>query len=191
MQVYAVVYTSSGRFLLFWKLAKGYFFFDAKTGKGKIVKGGANLNGGNDYALPGGRREESETVAAGAAREFLEETAADVRGLPVQEKTFGRDFCAGYFRIEEKEIEGLLARIQDPNLVSAMNASIDIEHGSITRYAQIHTRYPSAPRDNELETGYLWSVHDEANWEVVLSWKNSPALGWYFDILDYLKTSIL
>jgi hypothetical protein len=55
VQVYSVYYHESGRFLIGFKLKKGYFFYDPRTG-GDLVPEGQALNGGGKHALPGGSR---------------------------------------------------------------------------------------------------------------------------------------
>ncbi|WP_431825153.1 NUDIX hydrolase [Burkholderia sp. F1] len=191
MQVYAVLYTGTGRFLLGWKLKKGYFFYNSATHAGSIVRNGQALNGADNYALPGGRREGSEAIRAGAAREFQEETAVGVGGYPAVDHSFGNDFGAGYFKVSDTQLDTIYRQIRNVNLVAAANASLEVEHGQITQYSQIHQRYPNSPQDNELETVYVWSAHDQANWNTVLSWQGSNTLGWYYDILIYWRNSVL
>ena len=73
MQIYSVYYHESGRFLIGFKLKKGYFFYDPRTG-GDLVPEGQALNGGGKHALPGGKQEAGETVIEAARREFHEES---------------------------------------------------------------------------------------------------------------------
>ncbi|MCW8127573.1 NUDIX hydrolase [Microbulbifer halophilus] len=193
MQVYAVLYTEDGHFMLARKLSKGYFFYDPAKSQGAIVPDGQSLNGGDNYALPGGKRNKGESITGGAAREFYEETGVKIsnQSVSVLEHQFSLQFGAGYFLASNDQIKTIHTKIQKTNLVAATNASVDIEHGSISQYSQIHQRYPDAPADNELEAVYIWSVFDKANWEEIEKWRGSPTLGWYYDILLYLRDQVL
>lgn len=190
MQVYAVVYADSGEFLLGLKLAKGYFFYKPKTG-GDIVPDGHGLNGGGKYALPGGKKEGGESIEDAARREFHEETAIDIGSVSGAEHRFTAQFGAGYFEVPAKQLPTMCTQIADTNLLEAQYAATDIEHGGITSYDQIHKRYNNCPLDNELVSVSVWDVDDDANWETIEGWQTDHDLDWFYEILAYLKHSVL
>ena len=121
MQVYAVVYADSGAFLLGLKLKKGYFFHKT-SGGGVIVPDGQALNGGGKPALPGGKKESSESIDEAAMREFHEETAIDITSVSGTKHQFTNSYGAGYFRVSEDKLVAMCAQITKPNLVEALAA---------------------------------------------------------------------
>lgn len=84
MQVYLALFTVQYEeiFLLVGlKKTHGSFFFKYNKEKDIIItlKNKAQpLNGGGEYAFPGGRLEEDEKYIDGAIREFLEETGVEI-----------------------------------------------------------------------------------------------------------------
>lgn len=190
MQVYAVVYANSGKFLLGLKLKKGYFFYKPGTG-GDIVPHGQALNGGGKPALPGGKKESSESIEDAARREFHEETAIDIGSVSGLEHQFTGQYGAGYFEVSAEQLQSICKQITDTNLLEAQYAAAGIEHLEITSYSQIHSRYQHCPLDNELESVSVWNVNDEANWETIESWQSDQDLDWFYGILAHLKQSVL
>src|SRR5262245_26381652 len=81
---YAVVYSSDGDFLLATKLQYGFFFATTiSPPTGVIKRGGQQLNGGGELALPGGEANvgNGEDQVSAAVREFYEETGEDLSGI--------------------------------------------------------------------------------------------------------------
>lgn len=191
MQVYAVIYVDNGDFLLGFKLPKGYFFHDPKNPPGKIYPNGINLNGRNNYTLPGGKQDTGETVTQAAEREFQEETATNIVSSGSIEYQFSISYSAAYFKVNQQYLNDTLNAILTTNLVQAQQAQQEIINRTINKYSEIHIRYPNCPADNELQTVYKWNVKDPGNWKTIESWKNDPTIGWYYDILSYLKNDIL
>ncbi|NET51447.1 MAG: NUDIX domain-containing protein, partial [Merismopedia sp. SIO2A8] len=172
MQVYAVYYELSGRFLLGRKLTKGYYFYDSSKNKGEIVQKGQTLNGGGKYALPGGEREGTESITTAAKREFNEETAAVINEIRTKEKTFSNGaYSAAYFEIAKETFNKTAVDIIDTNLPQGLKAKDEIVKGDITAYNQIHQKYPKAPKDNELEVAYIWDVTEPEDWTRISEWK--------------------
>lgn len=188
MQIYAVVYVDDGRFLVFKKRDKGYFFF--KNGEGSLVRGGQRLNGAGDWALPGGAREGRESIGDGAEREFHEETAIHLPAA-TSEHEFSDQYGAGYFQVDGTTFGNLLRDIGSTNLPAGNSAATEVGNGTITRYDQIHQRYSASPLDNELASVEAWNVTNGGNWGTIQSWERNRALNWYYAILKYLKEDIL
>jgi ADP-ribose pyrophosphatase YjhB (NUDIX family) len=194
VQVYAVYYEPSGRFLIGYKLIRGYYFYKSSTGQGSLVPAGQQLNGGGKYALPGGKREGQEAIADAAAREFKEETAQQVVADHTDTKEFSDEqyqYAAAFFRISLQTFNTAAVQIVKTNLPAGLEAKDAVINGSITKYAQIHQRYPHAPQDNELGDAHVWDGKDATDWSIIAEWENDPDLGWYYQILLYFKQSIL
>lgn len=186
MQVYACVYATNRDFLLATKPDKGYFF---STHGGTVVSAGAPLNGGGNYALPGGKLERGETVIAGARREWIEETNSPVVSQRDNERSWGNSYGAGYFRVDGQELERVGRRIDSIVIPAAEGAVEDIIQGRITRYDEIHPMFPEAPADNEIATVQIWNL--DTDWTRIAAWQGHQELGWFYNILKYLKDSIL
>jgi ADP-ribose pyrophosphatase YjhB (NUDIX family) len=191
VQAYAVYYEPSGRFLLGRKLAKGYFFYKASTRKGSLVPAGKALNGGNNWALPGGRQEAQETIVDAARREFAEETAAQAVSVRTDAHQFSEEFGAAFLRGEHAVFNAVAMQIFNTNLPQGLQAKDAVAAREITKYSEIHRRFPSSPQDNELGDAHVWDVNDADDWSVIEQWKDDPVIGWYYRILFYLKHSIL
>jgi len=189
--VYAVYYEPSGRFLIGYKLAKGYFFYKSSTRKGSLVPAGKALNGGDNWALPGGKREGEETIADAARREFAEETAAQIVSVQTDAHQFSEEFAAAFLRGERTAFNAVAMQIFNTNLPQGLLAKDAVAARKITEYSQIHRHFPNAPRDNELGDAHVWDVNDPDDWSVIAQWKDDPVIGWYYQILFYLKHSIL
>jgi hypothetical protein len=124
----------------------------------------------------------------------MEETAEQV----VAERTDTREFSdkqykygAAFFRIALQTFNTAAVQIVKTNLLKGLAAKDDVINRSITQYTQIHQRYPNAPQDNELEDAHVWNVNDPDDWSIIAQWENDPDLGWYYQILLYLKKTIL
>ncbi|MDO1529819.1 NUDIX domain-containing protein [Fulvimonas sp. R45] len=186
MQVYACVYTANGDFLLGTKPALGYYF---SSGGGSLHPNGQPLNGGGRYALPGGRRERGESTRDGAAREWQEETACPMSINQASSHEWGTAYGAGYFRQPDGDLQGMLDLITNDVLPAAALAVRDITNGTITAYPQIFALFPDAPADNELAAMTLWNV--VTDWARIQQWDGDPTIGWYYNILKYLREDIL
>lgn len=186
VQVYACVYTPNGDFALATKPVKGYFF---STRGGTVVPAGQVLNGGGNYALPGGKLDTGEGVTTGATREWREETNTAVQPQATNEKSWGRQYGAGYFRVSVQELERAAQRIDGVVIPAAEGAVDDIIAGRITRYPQVHTMFPEAPADNEIATVQIWNL--QTDWSRIDAWQGHAELGWFYNILNYLRESVL
>jgi ADP-ribose pyrophosphatase YjhB (NUDIX family) len=194
MQVYAVVYDTKGNFLIGKKLAKGYFF---STNGGCIVKAGQTLNGAGKYALPGGKLNYKEAYTDGALREFVEETGFSTlkvttqQGVPWAETKTGKLlFAAGYFDCTGIDWTETVKAVTT-NLGQAKKAADAIQAGTLTEYKKIFTTYPGCPQDNELELVEVWNVKNSTDWDKIKLFTKDPDLDWYYQILDYLKGTLL
>jgi len=196
-QVYAVLYTKNGNFLIAKKLDKGYFFAN-KNGGGSIIKGGKKLNGAGEYALPGGKLNSNEDKKQGAIREFDEETAVKIKREEcclITTRSFKywfnneqKQYVAVYFKVKQEILKKIVTEIKN-NLDVAKNVVTKIEQDEITSYDQIKKQYKNCPADNELYEVYCWNI--ENKWDDIKEWKGSKKTGWYYDILKYLKEEIL
>ncbi len=191
MQVYAVYYEASGQFLLGKKFTKGYFFYDYLKAEGNLVSKGKNLNGSGKYALPGGKHKEPESIADAARREFTEETAAQINEISTQEKLFSQQYSAVFFCVEVEEFNNAAEQIIKTNLPEGCKAQQDVIDQKIKQYTEIGQKYPHAPKDNELSQAYIWNVNNQEHWDTISKWRDDPVIGWYYDILNYLKNTIL
>ena len=193
MQVYAVYYEASGRFLLGFKLQLGYFFYNPKTG-GRLVPKGQGLNGGGKYALPGGKLEAKEKVIDGARREFFEETAARIEAIQTNDQRFkdpdhDLDYAAAFFRIQPEIFDTTTLAIINTNLPAGLEAMAAVKDGRIKQYAEIERVFEASPQDNELETAEVWNVRTD--WDEIAKWPADKDLSWYYEILLYLKDTVL
>ncbi|ATB37261.1 hypothetical protein CYFUS_002682 [Cystobacter fuscus] len=119
-QVYAIVHSEEGRFLMFQKNTHGAFFSRAP------VDAPVRLNGAGGPAFPGGRLERKEDVEQGARREFLEETAVslDTYGASVRTGQPDWRFKAAFFRVSNEEL-GQLAENINQNLELARQVALE------------------------------------------------------------------
>lgn len=193
MQVYACVYSvstdnNSKNVIICHKPAKGYYFTGDPSGS--IKPRGQRLNGARKNCLPGGKLERDETVEAGAAREWAEETARSVDDLDfVGSGEWGKgEYAAAYFQGSPESIDKLALEIASTNLPDAMSAAAEIRKGAIATYEDIFTKYPWAPGCNELDGAEIWNL--DAQWGEIEKWKNDGDLSWYYTILEHLKSSM-
>lgn len=192
MYVYACVYAPSGDFLLATKRVLGHFYGNGRD-DGKIYKEGVKVNpkkvGAIRYALPGGTKEENETIIEGAHREWSEETNCSILDAkPSRKEWLDEGFSAGYFELPLERIEEIRDRMDIDVLDAAEIAVARIKDGSITTYGGIYGSLPNAPADNELEAMTVWSVHTD--WSRIKQWQGDPNVGWFYTILLHLKTLI-
>ena len=192
VRVFAVFYEPSGRFLLGKKLGGGYFVSNSSKRQGSIVPKGQPLEGGDNYALPGGTREGFEPIIAAAQRAFKEKTG-EAPSLPTQNEwhRFSSQYAAGYFRGRPEDFDKAAKRIMVDHLPAGIEAKDAVANGTIKKYVQIRKLYPSAPMDNELATAYVWNVKDANDWAKISTWQNDPTLRWYYEILLYLNMNLL
>ncbi|MGB3763377.1 MAG: NUDIX domain-containing protein [Ornithinimicrobium sp.] len=186
MQTYACLYSSTGDFCLAAKRERGYFFHSGRGGT--VSRAGWKLNGGANYALPGGRLSATESVVDGAHREWLEETNAAIRPIETCELRW-KNFGAGYFLILPTELSEVAIRIDRTVIPEAEGAVENIRAGVITEYCQVHQIFPDAPADNEIKTVQVWNA--ASDWGKIEPWKGSDSLGWFYEVLDYLKRELL
>lgn len=190
MQVYACVYTAGGDFLLASKRLVGYYFTSTKGGV--IVPEGEELNPRSKdalrYALPGGKKNNSETIEAGALREWKEETNCQFEPDNTQSMNWTA-FGAGYFLVSSEALLEMRNRFADPVLPAANRAADQVRDHEIKHYAEIHVFNPQAPADNELAALDRWSVITD--WQRIEEWEGDKAVGWFFTILQHLRTTIL
>lgn len=191
MQVYTVLYEQSGRFLLAHKPLRGYYFIDERTGVGSVLRSGKALNGAGNYALPGGKRKQDEPLNVAGWREFQEETGVQIAALATTNHEFSNDYAAVYVRSAQQQFNTTATDIIQIRLPDGMGAAHQIADDKIRSYADIFRNFPQAPPDNELDDGYIWDVNDPTDWQIIESWHNDPNIGWYYEILRYLKTSVL
>lgn len=200
MQVYAVLYSGNGNFLMGHKPARGYFFHGS-TG-GTIYPDGVLLNGAGKLALPGGKLE-GTNIVKGAQKEFQEECGAkisfsssaliiDKEQYPIKGTTpwtpIGTGYGAVYFKVEDKALDEIGYIIQETNLLEARKAMEDIVSKKITEYATILTNYPYCPADNELDTAAIWNLTTDA--EKIAALEKDQDTDWYCAILGQLKKII-
>ena len=216
MQIYTLIYSATGQFLIFTKPLKGYFF---KNGAA-IYSDGQDLNSGGNSALPGGRVEflDKSLVAAGR-REFIEECGGrfEFRSAP-ERLCLGQtslrilneagqvfqamvnsqnvQYAAYYFELGLEYLEALLDLMSrtEPTqgtLVQGVEAAQEIQAGTITNYATIFENYPFCPLDNELESVRMWNVLDGHFDDDINRLAESEETDWYYRIImnlqDYLR----
>lgn len=195
IQVYAVVFHKN-HFLLATKNDKGYFFHQWGAGGGEIVPAGQDLNGGGNYALPGGRLDVGvgENAKDGALKEFYEETNVDLRlyalGWTVKmfQSTPALYYCGVYFDVGD-QLE-TVAQLAAGNLTAGYNAAQGVIAGTygVGQYQALRAAFPGCPMDNELGTLQLWDI--KSDWDTIKTWQSSPTLGWYYDILKFYRDSL-
>lgn len=189
MQVYTVLYERSGCFLLARKPLRGYYFKNpAVLGGGEVIRAGEGLHGGGNYALPGGRKEAKESIVDAGLREFQEETGVPIFGLPYKDYAFPPRYAAVY--VESHSFNAMANRII-ANLKQGTEAATQVSRCEIDWYPDIFTHFHHAPPDNELSEGSIWNLEDPTQWQAIEDWQGDPIIGWYYEILNYLKTSIL
>jgi ADP-ribose pyrophosphatase YjhB (NUDIX family) len=202
MQVYAVLYSGEGNFLMGHKPDSGYFFHNSNGIGGKTYPDGVVLNGAGKSALPGGKLEGSDTVK-GAQKEFQEECGAMISfsssALIIDKETYplratdvwkpiSTGYCAAFFKVDDKDLSEIAYIIQETNLLQARTVMVKIVSGEITDYATISSSYPYCPVDNELEKAEIWNLKTDA--EQIAALGKDEDTDWYCAILDQLKKII-
>ncbi|MEM1323924.1 MAG: NUDIX domain-containing protein [Bacteroidota bacterium] len=184
--VYAVAFSKNGDFLLAKKNKKGYFFAEKKV----ILPTGQDLNGGGNYALPGGKLNRSEAPIDGARRKFFEETRFDIAPFPDRPTPYrGASFFGVYFQLTVEDLASACAKIAI-NLTAGAQAAQAVINGRYGpgEYNALMAAFPDSPGDNELYSIKIWNL--DANWDEIQSWEGHPDLGWFFEILLYLKEQL-
>ncbi|MBU4119896.1 MAG: hypothetical protein KJ555_14175 [Proteobacteria bacterium] len=201
MQVYAVLFSSSGNFLMGHKPARGYFFHGSSGGT--VYQEGVVLHGAGKSALPGGKLEGSDIVAGGQ-KEFQEECGSkitftssmlviDREQYPLRATVAWRPlstgYCAAFFKVDDVDLGQILTIIQETNLRQARTAMDEIIAARITDYEAIFSRYPYCPVDNELDSAEIWNL--SANAEQVAALEEDEDTDWFYAILMHLQDTIL
>lgn len=202
MQVYTLAYAKNGDFLLFTKMAKGYFF---SSGGGGVLPEGKPLNGGGDFALPGGMIDEAEkSLKTAAQREFKEECSRSFQfqngKLIMQNSQFkdgvaesfdileeyttsfsNKEYSAYYLELSSDDLNRLFIILSQTCLSDALLITRKIKSGSITAYSEIIDEYPYAPMDNELYIVNKYSVIH--NVTLIERMKDCKYTDWYYTII--------
>jgi hypothetical protein len=188
-QVYAVVHNGGGDFLLAIKNDKGYFFH---APVGTIIPAGRPLNGGGNYALPGGGL--NGMPANGARAEFQQETNVGLSAFNTQLHPAAYhgvhspqwDYYGVYFRVSPQDFQTIYQRV-DANLDRGTAAADAVRAGTYGagQYGALLTAFPGCPADNELDSILEWNI--AGNWATIQQWQGSQTLGWYYEILNYLR----
>lgn len=201
MQVYAVLYSGEGNFLMGRKPKLGYFFHDSSDGE--IYPKGVSLNGAEKPALPGGKLE-GEDIEAGAQKEFQEEcgekisfssSSLTINGQKYElkatdtEKSSCDKYYAAFFKFADKDLKEIFNLILNTNLRQAKNAVEKICNKEITVYKDIIKEYTYCPPDNELDTAEIWNL--KGNKEEIDKLEKDNATGWFYEILMYLKQKLI
>ncbi|MFF4287554.1 NUDIX hydrolase [Streptomyces sp. NPDC001633] len=180
--VYTVLYNAAnGDFLLANKNVRGYFFAPSS-----VYPDGRLLNGGGKPALPGGALTTGESVKDGAVREFREETGLHISAYYTEAQSWQNGlYNAGYFRVTAQQLTSLRTSVETA-LSQGHLAARDIYDRRITRYPEIHQRYPQAAPDHELNTVEIWNVN--TRWSTIQEWSNDQDLSWFVNILRHIKS---
>lgn len=192
-QVYAVVHDGAS-FLLAIKNRDGYFFQDAdEPDGGAIVPNGRRLNGGGNFALPGGGLDGHEP-AEGAWHEFLQETGIDLTPYggqlnppPVRtDHDEERDYWGVFFHVSPDAFQAI-GQHADRNLDAGTAASNAVRAGIYGRgeYGDLRRAFPESPADDELDSISSWNL--ESRWEEIQQWERTRDLSWYYHILKYWR----
>jgi ADP-ribose pyrophosphatase YjhB (NUDIX family) len=188
-QIYAIVHDGAGNFLIAKKNVLGYFFHDPGGG-GTIVPKGQKLNGAGDWAFPGGALQ-GDGVDQTARNEFKEECALEV---PTDERKPDRysgsdgkwTYYGVYFDVGGK-LDTLNADVNE-HLKIGTKAAGAVMAGKYRKeqYTELMRTFPGSPVDNELASTEVWNLVEK--WTEIASWKDDRKKGWYYCILDNLRT---
>lgn len=202
MQVYAVLYSGEGNFLMGHKPDNGYFFHNSSGVGGEVYPDGVVLNGAGKSVLPGGKLEGGDVVK-GAQKEFQEECGAKISFsssvLTIDKETYplratdvwkpiAAGYCAAFFKVDDKNLNEIAYIIQETNLLAARTVMAKIVSGEITDYTTISPSYPYCPVDNELEKAEIWNLQADA--EQIAALGKDEDTDWYCAILGQLKKII-
>jgi 8-oxo-dGTP pyrophosphatase MutT (NUDIX family) len=182
-QVYAIMHNGKGEFMIAFKNTRGYFFHNP-AGGGTIIPAGQILNGGHNWAFPGGRLEVADPVQ-GALHEFLEETGVGLDAKMAAPNVYAaRGYYGVYFNAGSNFIP--LLKSAQMNLDLGRQAAAKVIDGTygIGQYAQLMTAYQGCPADNELSDVYPWNLREQIAEINMLG--RDPSTNWYFNILANL-----
>ncbi|WP_412022587.1 NUDIX hydrolase [Burkholderia cepacia] len=206
---YAVLYDPDGWFLIAKRRVKYYYFGNGTTGK--AFPGGEYFpkeKGPGKYALPGGGKKAGEDTQTAASREFLEETGVNLPPHTTTTQIFtytdekGKEgsYEAAYFRVVKKEdVDTTLTTISALSLrhaeiiieeINTNNWSDQVGYGNIVDFVR-RNRIAQWPYDNELTDADVWNIKLSKYWNTIKLWDGDPYIGWYYTILEYLRTHIL
>lgn len=197
---YAVLYVVDGKFLIATKRKKSYYYmsgtkpwvdwrgFDVPKNKGPGLR-----------ALPGGGNDEGD-IEKCARREFVEETGVE---LPKIETTSLIKFeegkyrySAAYFRAESEAWASTFNAISSVSLPYSERIVEEIIEKKYTKASEVQAYVKRKnidvwPKDNELDSFESWNITDRARWDAIKKWKGDEVIGWYYEILKYLRVDIL
>ena len=196
--VYAVVHDGTGRFFIFTKRARAYFF-SKKGGGGTVLPQGSEPHGAGDHALPGGALEsdDAQDRRAGALREFLEETGVDLsnnqwapQAWPAPYADQEGKYYGSYFEFNPQAFDNLSNAIQG-NLHNGDLAAQAVQAGQYWgQYDALRNAFPASPPDNELAANRTWNLSDPGIWDTIQGWESDENKGWFYQFLDNLRTHI-
>lgn len=179
-QVYAVVYDSSGNFIVAKKNVFGYFFY--KNGKRSIVEAGQKLNGAGSFCFPGGGLEGNDP-AKGAIKEWDEETregATLEKCKQAPQAYIGKGYYGIYFLAPDEIPLADFAATINKTLKEGEHIAQLIQQRTITKPDEIS---PLAPKDNELEHCQVVNIKDLGKYFI----QGDKATGWFYDIVQDIK----
>ncbi|WP_322083536.1 NUDIX hydrolase [Burkholderia sp. BCC1972] len=205
---YAVLYDQDGWFLIAKRRMASFYFGDGHTGvaypRGEPFP---KYKGPGKYALPGGAKKTGEDTQTAAAREFLEETGVNLPPHTTITHTFAytdngieKSYEAAYFKTANPgDVDSTVTII---SALSLRQAEIIIENikengwKDKVGYSKIvdfvkRNKIDQWPYDNELEDPDVWNIKQSKYWSTVKSWDGDPTIGWYYTVLEYLRTNIL
>ncbi|MEH1842371.1 MAG: NUDIX hydrolase [Nostoc sp.] len=198
--VYAVAHNGRGDFIIGFKNQYGLFFHDPIGGGHVLSPPGQRLNGGNDYALPGGELNEMEIPIIGAWREFFEETNEHLDSWIAQPDVYeGREppnspepriyYYGVYFDLGVDRLLPLFETIAEINLESGRSAAQAVSQGRFQgNYNGLRAAFPGCPPDNELKQVHLWNLR--VDWHTIQGWQNDQNKSWYYYILNNLRNQL-
>lgn len=194
--VYAVVHDGRGDFIIGFKNRIGWFFHT--NGGVVLTPPGQLLNGGDDYALPGGELGLLEDPVTGAWRELFEETNEHFSGWRQQPEVYeGReppnslDPIVKYYGVYLNVGNQLLPffEVTSRNLVAGRAAAQAASRGDYQGdYNGLRAAFDGCPEDNELNRAYLWGLRRD--WPTIQRWQNDRNKSWYYHILNNLRNKL-
>lgn len=196
---YAVLYDKVGTFLIAKKRTKAYYYLSEN---GQTVDcNGIDLTkgkGGGLNALPGGRNDDD--TAKCAKREFLEETGIDLPPSALSAKPITRPFegglySAAYFRADVGDVASTYQTISSKSFKNADKIVAQIIKGKYTKRSEVmdyveRENISPWPMDNELDSVACWNIKNTKQWETIQGWKGNQAIGWYYEVLKFLRVTI-
>ncbi|NHV28707.1 NUDIX hydrolase [Burkholderia sp. D-99] len=197
---YAVLYDKVGTFLIAWKRTRAYYFLSEN---GQTVNyNGIDLTqkkGGGLNALPGGANDEGDTEKC-ARREFLEETGVSLPPIDgsdgIRTHSFENDlYSAAYFRVKVGDVASAYTAISSKSMPNSNKIVAQIINEKYTKRSQVMNYVKNEnispwPEDNELDSVACWNIQNVNQWAEIKSWKGNQTIGWYYEILKYLRVDI-